>query len=206
VVNRTYTSQVRARHADDTRQAIIDAARTLFAEQGYARTSVAEVAAAAGVALNTVYASVGGKAALITALTEDGADDEPAVRTVQQITELEDPREILKVTAHGTSQVRRRQAKTLAILLDNRNAHPDIAAAADHVARKIRERFARIASRLTDTGGLRPELSRPEVEQILWFYFGLEAWQTVRGMGWSWEDAAEWLATQAARALLPTAD
>src|ERR1700730_17722231 len=107
MVNRPYSSRVRAQHADDTRRAIIEAARTLFAEQGYARTSVAAVAEAAGVALNTVYASVGGKAALIAALTEDGKDDAPAVATVQRITEIDDPREILRVTAHGTGQVRR---------------------------------------------------------------------------------------------------
>jgi AcrR family transcriptional regulator len=193
----TYTSAIRTRHADDTRRAIIEAARTLFARQGYAQTNVAAVAAAAGVALNTVYASVGGKAALIAALTEAGVEDEVATGVLQRIAGIDDPREILRVTAHGTGQVRRRQAKTLSILLDNRNAHPDIAAAADLAARSVRERFAVIANRLLETGRMRPGLGPPEVEQTLWFYFGFEAWRTVRDLGWGWEDAAEWLATQA---------
>jgi AcrR family transcriptional regulator len=55
---RTYRSNVRAQAARSTREAILRSARTLFTEQGYARTSVAAIAEHAGVALNTVYTSV----------------------------------------------------------------------------------------------------------------------------------------------------
>ena len=37
------------------RQAIIEAAREIFAKQGYEDTSIADIAAAAGVAVGTVY-------------------------------------------------------------------------------------------------------------------------------------------------------
>ncbi|WP_433177560.1 TetR/AcrR family transcriptional regulator [Actinoallomurus sp. CA-150999] len=202
---RTYTSEIRSRHAADTRRVIIKAARELFARQGYARTSVAEVAAAAGVAVNTVYTSVGGKSALILAMTEDSAADAVGADSLERIATLNDPREILRVTAEGTGTVQRRQQKTLAILLDNRNADPDIAAAADLATRFVQERFGVIAERLIETGGVRPELARTQVEQTLWFYFGFDAWRSVRGMGWTWPDATQWLATQAAHALLPPA-
>jgi AcrR family transcriptional regulator len=200
---RSYTSPVRTRHAEDTRKTIIEAARTLFAEQGYARTSVAAVAAAAGVALNTVYTSVGGKSDLIRAMTEDGAADEVVAETLRRIAALDDPREILRVTAEGTGRVRRQQHSTLSIVLDNRTADPGIAAAADLATRIVRERLGRVADRLVETGGLRAGLTQPKVEQTLWFYFGFEAWRTVRDLGWSWAEATDWLATQAARALLP---
>ncbi len=39
----------------DKREAIIEAARTLFAKQGYEETTIAEIAHAAGVAVGTVY-------------------------------------------------------------------------------------------------------------------------------------------------------
>jgi hypothetical protein len=109
----------------------------------------------------------------------------------------DDPRAILRARAHGTGLVRRRQAKTLSLLPGNRNAHPGIAAAADLVAGYIRKRFALITGQLTGIGGLPPELTQPQAEQILWFYFGFEAWRTVRDMGRSWKYAAEWLAAQA---------
>jgi len=39
------------------RDAILDAARTLFAKQGYEETTIADIARAAGVAVGTVYLS-----------------------------------------------------------------------------------------------------------------------------------------------------
>lgn len=203
MVVRGYRSPVRARHAEDTRRSIVAAATALFAEQGYARTSVAAIAAAAGVAVNTVYTSVGNKSALIMAMSEDGAADAVAVETVRRIDECADPCEILRILAEGTGQVRRRRQDALAILLDNRNADPDVAAAAELATRAVQDRLKVVASRLVAVGGLREGLTGKQVEQTLWFYFGFEAWRTVRDFGWSWEESADWLAEQATHALLP---
>jgi AcrR family transcriptional regulator len=205
MVVRGYRSPMRARQAEDTRRSIVEAASAMFAERGYARTSVAAVAAAAGVAVNTVYTSVGGKSALIMALSEDGAADAMAVETERIIGECDDPHEILRMVADGTGQVRRRRQQTLTILLDNRTADPDVAAAADHATRVVRDRLKIVAARLVAVGGLRDGLTRKQIEQTLWFYFGFEAWRTVRDFGWSWKDSADWLAEQAANALLPPA-
>src|SRR3954470_19884269 len=61
---RTYRSSVREEQARRTRLAILDAARLLFTEQGYAATTIAQIAAGAGVAVDTVYAAVGTKPVL----------------------------------------------------------------------------------------------------------------------------------------------
>jgi AcrR family transcriptional regulator len=205
MASRSYRSPVRTRHAEDTRQTIIDAARTLFVEQGYPRTSVAAVAAAAGVALNTVYASVGGKADLILAMTEVSTDDDLIAQALTRIGALTDPSEIVRVTAESTGEVTRRQLDTIAVLLDNRTADPAVATAADLATRRYAERLALIAGRLTEVAGLRPELTREKVQQILWFYFGAEAWRTAQNLGWTWAEATDWLTEQAGRALLPEA-
>lgn len=46
----------------------MDAARRLFTQQGYARTSVRQIAQAAGVSVDTIYASVGRKPQLLLAV------------------------------------------------------------------------------------------------------------------------------------------
>lgn len=76
---RTYRSPRRALQAHETRVAVLAAARASFAEKGWAGTSIRDVAAAAGVSVETVYGSVGAKSALFAA-AYDGAiagDDDP---------------------------------------------------------------------------------------------------------------------------------
>jgi AcrR family transcriptional regulator len=78
-VTRTYRSPRRALQAQQTRAAVLAACRALFSERGWAATGVRDVATAAGVSVETVYATLGGKVALLTAAL-DGAvagDDEP---------------------------------------------------------------------------------------------------------------------------------
>lgn len=79
---RTYNSPLRAGQAQQTRRRVLESARRLFVENGYAATTVAAVAAAAGVSPETVYQSVGGKRGLlegvmdITGPHESAAEDE----------------------------------------------------------------------------------------------------------------------------------
>ena len=58
---------------------MLAAARDLFASEGYAGTTVAAVAARAGVSVDTVYASVGRKPDLLLAVHDMalGGGDEP---------------------------------------------------------------------------------------------------------------------------------
>src|SRR5260221_7439130 len=66
-VKRSYDSPLRRDKAEATRLAIAAAAGRLFAERGYAATSIEEIAAAAAVGRATVFSSVGGKAELLKA-------------------------------------------------------------------------------------------------------------------------------------------
>src|SRR6476661_9188902 len=75
---RKYTSALRAEQAAATKRAVLSAARELFADQGYAATSVAAIAARAGVAVDTLYAAVGRKPVILRQLLEtaiSGTDD-----------------------------------------------------------------------------------------------------------------------------------
>jgi len=60
-VKRRYNATRRRQAAARTRVAILDAAREMFTERGYLATPMAAIAERAGVALDTVYASIGRK-------------------------------------------------------------------------------------------------------------------------------------------------
>src|SRR5262245_49407030 len=69
---RTYRSALRQRQAHETRLRVVAAAAELFAELGYARTTLARIAEAAGVSIETVQAQ-GPKATLMVAAVEYSA-------------------------------------------------------------------------------------------------------------------------------------
>src|SRR5215471_15090557 len=75
-----YESPLRKAQAESTRMLVLEAARRLFVERGYVATSVDAIAEAAGVGRATVFASVGGKAALLKQAYDVGlvGDDESA--------------------------------------------------------------------------------------------------------------------------------
>jgi AcrR family transcriptional regulator len=64
-VKRQYNSTRRQEQARDTRLRIIRAAHDLFIAHGYGRTTIAEIAVAAGVAVETVYATFRNKPELL---------------------------------------------------------------------------------------------------------------------------------------------
>src|ERR671917_1912472 len=65
---RRYHSPRRQEQAAATRRAILEAAQRLFERQGYAATSMAAIAAEAGVALKTVYVAFETKSGVLRAL------------------------------------------------------------------------------------------------------------------------------------------
>jgi AcrR family transcriptional regulator len=64
-VKRRYSSVRRAEQARETRLRILRAAHDLFVDEGYGRTTIAEIARAAGVAVETVYAAYRNKPTLL---------------------------------------------------------------------------------------------------------------------------------------------
>ena len=76
---RSYHSPHRERQAAQTRRVVLAAAAELFNRRGWAGTGIRDVAAAAGVSVETVYSTVGSKADLLVAVRDVGivGDDAP---------------------------------------------------------------------------------------------------------------------------------
>src|SRR4029453_8380642 len=99
---RRYHSPLRVEQAAGPRRRVLAAARELFLAHGYAGTTVAEVARAAGVSPDTIYVSLGGKQGLLEgvwALAVHDPDDpkqREQERRLERITGLSDPRQRLR--------------------------------------------------------------------------------------------------------------
>jgi AcrR family transcriptional regulator len=64
-VKRSYDASGRQARAQETRRRIIDVAHDLFIDQGYGRTTIADIARDADVSVETIYSAFGSKAALL---------------------------------------------------------------------------------------------------------------------------------------------
>ena len=86
----------RERMAHQTRRDILAAARRLFAERGYAATSINDIAAEAGVAVQTIYARLRSKRGMLLALI-DLIDEEAGVsQLVPGVRDASTPHEALR--------------------------------------------------------------------------------------------------------------
>jgi AcrR family transcriptional regulator len=93
---------LRQRQALETRRAIARAARSLFAERGYAATSIEVVAEEAGVAARTVYAIFGTKKAILGAICEEWLMEAGVMETVAEGLAEPDLRRRLALVAHSS--------------------------------------------------------------------------------------------------------
>ncbi|MGH8888635.1 MAG: TetR/AcrR family transcriptional regulator [Acidothermaceae bacterium] len=108
-------SSIRQQRAQGTRQRICDAAKELFLRNGYAASTITEIASAAGVAHQTVYFIFGSKAAVLSAIvdTEIVGDvaavpllDRPHIRRIAQLSDpLQRLRRIVSVTCDITARL-----------------------------------------------------------------------------------------------------
>src|SRR6266571_8423604 len=81
---RRYNSSGRQAQARRNREAILDAAQRQFLEGGYTATTIAAIAAEAGVSVETIYKAFGGKAGLVRAIYQGGLTGRDLVPAFQR--------------------------------------------------------------------------------------------------------------------------
>ncbi|WP_262698094.1 MULTISPECIES: TetR/AcrR family transcriptional regulator [Streptomyces] len=144
--------RLRDRREALTLRAILDAARGLFAERGYARTPIRLIAQEAGVAPQTIYAHFGSKAGVLTGLV-DLLDDEADIPDLMTASEgMTDPGELLGMLAKASRQVRERCGDIVTILASGAAVDPDIAATQNEAGRRHRLGVEMIIDRIRASG------------------------------------------------------
>lgn len=129
---RSYRSELRGQQAEQTKQAVVRAAHDLFVANGWAATGMREVAAAAGVALETVYSHFSSKRGLLRAVGDAAAvgDDEPVplAQRPEFVAMGQGPREErVRAAARVARAVAVRTAPVAKLLREAAPADPEIA-------------------------------------------------------------------------------
>lgn len=209
---RPYDASRRRQRAEESRERTLEAARRLFAERGYAETTVEEIAAAAGLAVPTLYAAFQSKRGLLSALLarlisgQPGSPpllDSPGARAVLS---ERDPRALVARFAADLTTVQERVIPIYQVMQSAARSEPEIA---EMLARAQDHRFdniASVAARLAELGALRPGLTSDEAARTIWAIASPEVRQLmIRFAGWSTERYATWLEKTLAASLLAPA-
>jgi AcrR family transcriptional regulator len=144
--------RLRDRREALTLRTILTAARTLFAEHGYARTPIRLIAKEAGVAPQTIYAHFGAKSGVLTGLV-DLLDDEAGLPDlVAAAAATDDPAELLGLLATASRRVHERCGDILAILDSGAAVEPDLAATRREGRRRNRLGVELVIDRIAAAG------------------------------------------------------
>ena len=189
--------------AAETRAAILQSARTLFLASGYSSVTVPQIAAAAGVAVQTVYSSAGGKTAILAALLAPAVHDPIVGEVLDSVAATSDPRTVVDLTAAGVRQAHERHWDILFGLLHAGLGEPAAMEVYDQGINTFLAELAKVADRLVALEALRPEVDHALAVDLLWFYLGQRSWFLLVGQReWDFDHAEQWLASAARRALL----
>jgi AcrR family transcriptional regulator len=209
-VKRRYDASKRRLAAARTRQAILDSALHLFASQGYSATPMTAVAAHAGVALDTVYASVGRKPELARLLIETAisgtgqavpAEQRDYVLAIQAAPDAETK---IAIYASAMRAIAGRLAPVLSIVQQAAPAEPALAALWTEIAERRSANMRRFAAELAAVAPLRVEPQ--DAADIIWATNAPELYQLLVGQrGWSPERYEHFLADTWRRLLLAEA-
>jgi AcrR family transcriptional regulator len=207
---RRYDSTRRREQARHTREAIIEAARELFLDSGYARTTMSAVAKAAGVSMESVYKGFGNKARLLKAVFDVAivGDHEPVPmlqrERVQRIRAEPDPRRKLEMYGEHLASAGPR-AGPLQLLVRSAAANdPEAAKVWQQMVQERLVGMGEFARHLYEGGFLRTDVSLEEARDVLWTYNSVELYDLlVVQRGWTSKHYGQWIARALIAALLP---
>ena len=211
VQSRSYNSPRRREQAAATRVAILDAARELFVGQGYAATTIAQVAKRAGVAEKTVYLAFETKRGLFRGLLNRalrGDEDEIPVAEkewFQEVLDADDPRRALELNARNSRVLKARIGSLGAVFRSAAAADPDIGALwEERVQGDFYENQRAVVKRLGARSWLRDGLDVERATDILWTLNHPDVYvHLVEDRGWTPEEYETWFAEAACAQLLP---
>jgi AcrR family transcriptional regulator len=206
---RAYDSSSRQERARATRRAILAAARKLFLQQGYAATTMPDIARAAEVALDTVYAAVGKKPALFRLLVETAISGEdeaigPEQRDYVQAIRAE-PEAVnkLRIYAGALCKIYPRLAPLVTALQAAAPLDADLKALWKEISARRAANMRLLAENLAATGSLRGGLSIPAAADIIWSLGSPEYYVLlVEQRSWSLAEFERWLGDAWTRLLL----
>jgi len=199
-VKRPARPDLRSEHAAATRARVLRAAKTLFARNGYAATTIAALAEEAGVAAQTLYSAFGSKAAIAISVMEDAVITSGMREANEAALREPDGAKAVRIVAAAGSHLYSMEAELVKLL------SAEVAAEFARISNQHRlQDFSRLA---TLSPGVASHFASKEDAKraavAAWAVSGIETYdRLVLQAGWSHEEYEQWLGDTLTRTLLP---
>jgi AcrR family transcriptional regulator len=196
--------------AEETQRVIVEAASRLFLAHGYHATSIGRIASEAGVAVQTIYNSVGSKRDLLSRVLDFAAAGErspvPVPQFMREQAEREpDPRRIIAQLIEFWRGALPRTAPVFRIIREAAAADPEIAVLERSRAAQRLHNYRQAAQLLADRDALRPGITIDGAAAAIFAIGHPESYRALVLDG-DWDDDAwaNWLQATLEAALLRT--
>jgi AcrR family transcriptional regulator len=207
---REYQSTRRQEQARQTRRHIIEAARLLFIERGYAGTSIEAIAKQAGVAAETVYSIFKNKRGVLAALVDYSVvgDDLPVPLlqrpNIQVALQETDQRRLIQKFATDIVTIMRRMAPIFILLRTSAQTEQEIAGMLDELLHERLIGMSYFVEQLARIAPLRANLDNRKASETAWAISSAEVFQLLTGdLSWSEDAYIDWLEDSLVHLLLP---
>jgi AcrR family transcriptional regulator len=199
VNRRGYDTSTRRAAAEQTRIRVLLAARELFVTIGYANTSVADIARAASVSVDTLYAAVGRKPQLLLAVHDLELAGGEAPRTAEdreyviRVRAARTAREKIEIYTTAMAQLLPVTVPLLESLRVAGITDRECQKVYDSVSERRAANMQLFAADLRSTGELRDDLSNEDVAHLMWSMNSSAYFLLMRSRGKTAEQYAEFI-------------
>jgi AcrR family transcriptional regulator len=209
-VKRSYDASRRQELARERRRAVVLAARQLFERDGFRATTIAAIAARAGVSPESVYKGFGSKAGVAKAIFDIAiaGDDEPVPvadrPAARAVFDEPDVHRKIDLFVEGLVQRQARSAWVQILIRDARHVDDSLDPTWSQLTTEGLIGMTRLGDHLLSTGQLRPGIDANEVRDVLWNYLAIDNYERlVLGQGWPLQRYARWLTRTIISAICP---
>lgn len=193
-----------------TRASVVQAARSLFEERGYAATTIEAISDRSDTPQATIYRLFSSKLGILKAVIDVaiGGDDEDVAMAdrpqVRQLLADIDAHERLARFAALLRDLMARTAPVHRLLADAARSDPDASALLAEIARQRQEGQRRVARSLSRSGALRAGMRERDAADVIHALASPEVYGLlVLDRGWSGERYERWVADTLGQQLLP---
>lgn len=183
---------IRKRQAELTRKAILEAARALFRRQGYAATTIEQIASEAGVGLSTIYAVLTNKRTILVDVRWKAVEEAGVMERFQAALEEQKPIQRLQRIAELLRHLYATAGDVFAVERAAAGADPEVAESWARHRRERGENFSKIIAPLRPR--LAPELTLDHALDIVQALANYELYEELVVIaGWTPDEYEEWL-------------